>query len=96
MGLRSFAIDGRQAPPFHETIKSGLSTGDGIAAELRGDPKRKPQRPSNKEAGLDANHHVLFPARGGREFSLDILFHRMSEIAIFHGYGPEAFTARLL
>ena len=39
-GLRSFVTDWRRAPPLHETIKSGLSTGAGIAAELRGDPKR--------------------------------------------------------
>jgi len=29
---------------FHETIKSGLSTEAGIAAELRGDPKRQHQK----------------------------------------------------
>jgi hypothetical protein len=40
LGLRSCATDRRQAPPLHETIKSGSATGAGIAAELRGDPKR--------------------------------------------------------
>src|SRR5215468_6141378 len=45
LSLRSFVTDGRQAPPFHEIIKSGLSPGAGIAAELRGDPKRQPQVP---------------------------------------------------
>jgi len=39
LGLRSGATERRQAPPLNETIKSG-STEAGIAAELRGDPKR--------------------------------------------------------
>jgi hypothetical protein len=35
--------------------------------------------PSNNEAGLDVSHHALVSRDGdGREFSLDILFHRMS------------------
>jgi len=45
LGLRSFVTDWRRAQPFHETIKSGLSTEAGIAAELRGDPKRQHQLP---------------------------------------------------
>ena len=40
-----FVTDWRRAPPLHEIIKSGLSTGAGIAAELRSDPKRQHQMP---------------------------------------------------
>src|SRR5208282_4782867 len=40
LGLRSFATERRQAPLLHETVRSGRSTGFGIAAEIRGDPKR--------------------------------------------------------
>jgi len=45
LGLRSFVTDWRRAPPLDETIKSGLSTGAGIAAALRDDPKRQHQNP---------------------------------------------------
>jgi hypothetical protein len=38
--LAELATERRQALPLHETIKSGSATGAGIAAELRGDPKR--------------------------------------------------------
>jgi len=40
LGLRSFGTERRQAPLLHETVRSGRSTGVGIAAEIRGDPKR--------------------------------------------------------
>ncbi len=85
LGLRSCATERRQAPPLHETIKSGSATGAGIAAELRGDPKRKNQNPSKKEekrAGAGCKPHHL-PRGEGREFLLDILFHRMSEMAFY-------------
>jgi hypothetical protein len=43
---------------------------------------RKIKSPSKKEAGLDVSHHALVSREGkGENFSLDILFHRMSEIA---------------
>ncbi|HEX4921585.1 MAG TPA: hypothetical protein VFV92_12700, partial [Candidatus Bathyarchaeia archaeon] len=46
LGLRSFVTDGRQALLLHETIESGLSTGNGIAlnhaAIQRGNLKAPP------------------------------------------------------
>jgi hypothetical protein len=40
---------------------------------------------SRRERGLDASHHAPGPREGrGETFFLDILFHRMSEIGIFH------------
>ena len=44
----------------------------------------KIKSPSNKDAWLDASHTV-YVSREGREenFSLDIPFHRMSEMGIF-------------
>ena len=40
---------------------------------------------SKKEAGLDVNQHALVSREGrGREFFLDIPFHRMSVIEILH------------
>jgi hypothetical protein len=45
---------------------------------------RNIKSPSKKEAGLDVSHHALVSREGkGENFSLDILFHRMSEMAIF-------------
>lgn len=44
----------------------------------------KTKSPSNKEAGLDASYQPSCPLEeDGEEFFLDILFNRMSEIAIF-------------
>ena len=41
------------------------------------------KNPSNKEAGLDVSHHALVSLEGrGETFFLDILFHRMSVMAI--------------
>ena len=41
--------------------------------------------PSKNEVGLDVSHHIhLSPEGRGKYFSLDILFHRMNVIAIFH------------
>jgi hypothetical protein len=39
LGLRSFVIEWRRAPPFHETVELGSATGAGIAAAIRGEPK---------------------------------------------------------
>jgi hypothetical protein len=62
----------------------GTATGAGIAAEIRGDPMRPHKSPSKKEAGLDASRHTrVSPGGQGEDFFLDILFHRMSEIAVF-------------
>ena len=50
-----------------------------IAASQSG----KIKSPSNKDARLDASHTVCVSREGREEnFSLDILFHRMSVIAI--------------
>jgi hypothetical protein len=40
LGLRSSQLNGVKRYRSNETIKSGSATGAGIAAELRGDPKR--------------------------------------------------------
>jgi hypothetical protein len=59
----------------------GQATGDGIAAEKRGDPKR-PNHPSKNKVGLDASRHAHLSLEGtGESFLLDILFHRISEIS---------------
>ena len=43
----------------------------------------KTKSPSSKEAGLDASYQPRVPSRGdGEELFLDILFNRMSEMAI--------------
>ena len=40
--------------------------------------------PSENETGLDVSHHThVSPEGRGKYFSLDILFHRISEIGIF-------------
>jgi hypothetical protein len=42
------------------------------------------KNPSTNEVGLDVSHHIhLSPEGRGKYFFLDILFHRMSEIADF-------------
>jgi len=41
--------------------------------------------PSKNEVGLDVSHHIhVSPEGRGKYFFLDILFHRMSEIGMFH------------
>jgi len=80
LDLRSFVTDGRQALLLHETIESGLSTGNGIApnhaAIQRGNLKAPPIR---RHAGFKSPRPGL-PRGEGREFYLDILFHRKSEL----------------
>jgi hypothetical protein len=48
--------------------------------------------PSKNETGLDVSHHThVSPEGRGKYFFLDILFHRMSEMAIYRqsaGMGP--------
>jgi hypothetical protein len=61
----------------------GQATGVGIAAEMRGDRKGKIKSSSNKEAGAECQSLPAFPRGEGEELFLDILFHRMSEMAIF-------------
>ena len=40
--------------------------------------------PSKNEVGLDVSHHIHLSLEGrGKYFFLDILFHRMSEVADF-------------
>ena len=44
--------------------------------------------PSKNETGLDVSHHThVSPEGRGKYFFLDILFHRMSVIGIFHQVG---------
>jgi hypothetical protein len=46
---------------------------------MRGEPRRQNKNLSRRRAGLDASHHIRFSPEGrGKNFSLDILFHRMS------------------
>jgi hypothetical protein len=41
--------------------------------------------PSKNEVGLDVSHHIhLSPEGRAKYFFLDILFHRVSDIGIFH------------
>ena len=57
----------------------------GLASPLESAASQSGQtnNPSEKETGLDASHHTDFSPEGrGENFSLDILFHGMSEIAI--------------
>jgi hypothetical protein len=75
LGLRSFVPDGRQALLLHETIESGLSTGNGIALNYAAIQRGNLKGPSNKEAGLDLNHHVLVSREGrGGNFILTSSF----------------------
>ena len=74
-GLRSFVTDWRRAPPFHETIKSGLSTEAGIGAEHAAIQSGNIKSPRNKEAGLDVSHHALVSREGrGENFFLTSSF----------------------
>ena len=58
----------------------GLASPRNYAAIQSGNIKS----PSKKEAGLDVSHHALVSREGkGENFSLDILFHRMSEMGLF-------------
>ena len=42
------------------------------------------KNPSKNEVGLDVSHHIhVSPEGRGKYFFLDILFHRMSVIAMF-------------
>ena len=45
------------------------------------------KNPSKNEVGLDVSHHThVSPEGRGKYFFLDILFHRMSAIAILNSY----------
>jgi hypothetical protein len=51
--------------------------------------------PSKNEVGLDVSHHIhLSPEGRGKYFFLDILFHRMSVIGIFHQLAGPASIAQ--
>jgi len=78
-------LNGRQAPPLDETIKSGSATGAGIAAELRGEQERQNQnqKPLSEGGRAGCKSPALASREGtGETFFLDILFHRMSEIGM--------------
>jgi len=74
---------GVKRPRQDETITWKPSTGVGIAAEIRGDQKRrKPKTPPRRGRGwMQASSRS--PEGKGKDFFLDILFHRMSEVAMF-------------
>ena len=60
--------------------KAATIAGAGIAAAIRGEPKRQNPNPSKNETGLDASRHTQVSAEGAeKNFLLDILFHRVSE-----------------
>jgi len=76
-------LNGRQAPPLDEAIKSGSATGAGIAAELRGEQERQNQKPLSEGGRAGCKSPALASREGtGETFFLDILFHRMSEIGM--------------
>ena len=59
-------------------------TGVGIAAAICGEPKRPTHHPcENERAGCKSPHPHLSEGRG-EVFFLDILFYRMSVMAMFH------------
>jgi hypothetical protein len=60
------------------------ATGVGIAAEIRGDPKRQKPKPLHEGDGAGCKPPARSPEESGEVFLLDILFHRMSEMAISH------------
>jgi hypothetical protein len=65
--------------PSSRDYPLGLATPLNYAAIQSGNIKS----PSKKEAGLDVSHHALVSREGrGEIFFLDILFHRMSAIAL--------------
>ena len=69
----------------HETIEWGQATGVGFAAAICDEPKRPNQSPFRERdgAGCKSPHPHLSEGRG-EVFFLDILFHRMSVMAMFH------------
>jgi len=81
---------GVKRPRQDETITWKPSTGVGIAAEIRGDQKRrKPKTPPRRGRGwMQASSRS--PEGKGKDFFLDILFHRMSEIALVSTLGGNA------
>ena len=66
--------------PSSRDYQLGLASPLNYAAIQSGNIKS----PSKKEAGLDVSHHALVSREGrGENFFLDILFNRMSAMAIF-------------
>jgi hypothetical protein len=84
---------GLKRPRRDETITWKPATGVGIAAAIRGDPKRqKPKTPSTKGTGLDVKPPAGLQRGEGKSFFLDILFYRMSVIAVFVSYAGSAYN----
>ena len=53
--------------------------------------------PSKNEVGLDVSHHTrVFPRGGEKLFFLDILFHRMSDMAILQQLTPDLTANHLI
>jgi hypothetical protein len=67
--------------PSSRDYQLGLASPLNYAAIQNG----KIKSPSKKEAGLDVSRHALVSREGkGEIFPLDILFHRMSVMGMFH------------
>src|ERR1039458_4680450 len=66
--------------PFSWDKQLGLASPLKCAAIQSG----QTNNPSRNETGLDVSHHIhVSPEGRGKNFFLDILFHRMSDIGIF-------------
>jgi hypothetical protein len=66
--------------PFSWDKQLGLASPLKCAAIQSG----QTNNPSRNETGLDVSHHIhVSPEGRGKNFFLDILFHRMSDIAIY-------------
>jgi hypothetical protein len=84
----------RSMKPSSRDPQLGLASPLNYAANKSG--KIKIKSPSKKEAGAGCQSPALASREGtGETFFLDILFHRMSEIAILHQAQGEHFIARL-
>jgi hypothetical protein len=76
---------GIKRPRRDETITWKPATGVGIAAEIRGDPKRQKPKPLYEGDGAGCKPPARSPEESGEVFLLDILFHRMSVMQFFNG-----------
>ena len=69
--------------PLHETTQGRAATVIRIPGALCGAPGVKPKILSTKKKGLDASNDRGLTERSGEVFSLDILSHRTSDMAVF-------------
>ena len=73
---------GVKRPRRDETITWKPATGVGIAAAIRGDPKRQKQKPLHEGDGAGCKPPAGLQRGEGKSFFLDILFYRMSDNAL--------------